>query len=217
MFGLFTFQTCFRKFYLNSPNGYSRKIINAQTVLLSKNVTAFVLLSVCNTNMKYFRVLLIKRTNNRFFPYKIMLNYMFKGRIYDLFINSFVNISITLVFYRQTKYHNNTTPTYLVKKKKYTRYVLIKVLTANKRLCSDIDGYLITGSGVFHWEAKSYIIFRNIYISVYAFFGIMFCERYTYFGVLEMINEFDEFDNYLHYRPLNVLVGAGMFLLHKTC
>ena len=31
MFGLFKFQSSYRKFYLNSPKGYSRKIINAQT------------------------------------------------------------------------------------------------------------------------------------------------------------------------------------------
>jgi len=31
MFGLFKFQSGYRKFYLNSPKGYSRKIIYAQT------------------------------------------------------------------------------------------------------------------------------------------------------------------------------------------
>jgi len=30
-FGLFTFQSGYRKLHLNSPKGYSRKIINAQT------------------------------------------------------------------------------------------------------------------------------------------------------------------------------------------
>ena len=30
-FGLFKFQSGYRKLYLNSPKGYSRKIINAQT------------------------------------------------------------------------------------------------------------------------------------------------------------------------------------------
>ena len=30
-FGLFKFQSVYRKFYLNRPNGYSRKIINVQT------------------------------------------------------------------------------------------------------------------------------------------------------------------------------------------
>jgi len=33
IFGLFKFQSGYRKFYLNSPKGYSRKIINAQTAL----------------------------------------------------------------------------------------------------------------------------------------------------------------------------------------
>ena len=32
-FGLFKFQSGYRKFYLNSPKGYSRKIINAQTAV----------------------------------------------------------------------------------------------------------------------------------------------------------------------------------------
>ena len=32
IFGLFKFQSGYRKFYLNSPNGYSGKIINMQTV-----------------------------------------------------------------------------------------------------------------------------------------------------------------------------------------
>jgi len=31
LFGLFEFQSGYRKFYLNSPKGYSRKIINVQT------------------------------------------------------------------------------------------------------------------------------------------------------------------------------------------
>jgi len=33
MFGLFKFLSGYRKLYLNSPKGYSRKIINAQTKL----------------------------------------------------------------------------------------------------------------------------------------------------------------------------------------
>jgi len=33
IFGLFKFQSGYRKLYLNSPKGYSRKIINVQTEL----------------------------------------------------------------------------------------------------------------------------------------------------------------------------------------
>ena len=37
IFGLFKFPSGYRKLYLNSPKGYNRKIINAQTVLLTRN------------------------------------------------------------------------------------------------------------------------------------------------------------------------------------
>jgi len=35
-FGLFKFQSGYRKYYLNSLKGYSRKIINTQTALVIK-------------------------------------------------------------------------------------------------------------------------------------------------------------------------------------
>jgi len=43
IFGLFQFQSGYRKYYFNSPNGLSRKIINAQTgARLSKVVSVLI-------------------------------------------------------------------------------------------------------------------------------------------------------------------------------
>jgi len=52
--GLFKFQSGYRKLYLNSPKGYSRKITNAQTgVGITEVVILFEALGEVNTNFTY--------------------------------------------------------------------------------------------------------------------------------------------------------------------
>ena len=49
----------------------------------------------------------------------------------------YVNMANKKVFYLQTERNNNITLKYFVNYiKKYTRYVLVKMLTATKTLCS---------------------------------------------------------------------------------
>jgi len=71
--GLFKFQSGYRKIYLNSPKGYCRKIINAQTGL-----TLYVLGSVGETRNVCYRV--VKQLHKVKKKEKAGNNYVNKGQ-----------------------------------------------------------------------------------------------------------------------------------------